>query len=111
MLNRETKRKIQSLRDTLVGKLPAPTDQVKQITLGLIYKFMSDIDKENVDLLGGKSFFAGEFEKYSWDNILDPSISSYERVMLYSEGLDKMNFNPNIPELFRNIFKGAYLPY
>ena len=34
MLNGETKRKIQSLRDTLVGKLPAPTDQVKQITLG-----------------------------------------------------------------------------
>jgi len=111
MLNGEAKRKIQSLRDTLVGKLPAPTDQVKQITLGLIYKFMSDIDKENVDVLGGKSFFAGEYEKYSWDHILDPSISSYERVMLYSEGLDKMNFNPNIPELFRNIFKGAYLPY
>lgn len=111
MLNGETKRKIQSLRDTLVGKLPAPTDQVKQITLGLIYKFMSDIDMENVDVLGGKSFFTGEYEKYSWDHILDPSISSYERVMLYSEGLDKMNFNPNIPELFRNIFKGAYLPY
>lgn len=111
MFNGETKRKIQSLRDTLVGKLPAPTDQVKQITLGLIYKFMSDIDKENVDVLGGKSFFTGEYEKYSWDNILYPSISSYERVMLYSEGLDKMNFNPNIPQLFRNIFKGAYLPY
>ena len=111
MLNGETKRKIQSLRDTLVGKLPSPTDQVKQITLGLIYKFMSDIDKENVDLLGGKSFFNGEYEKYSWENILDPAISSYERVIRYSEGLDKMNLNPNIPELFRNIFKGAYLPY
>lgn len=110
MLNGETKRKIQSLRDILVGKLPAPTDQVKQITLGLIYKFMSDIDKENVDLLGGKSFFAGEFEKYSWDNIIDPLISSYERVVRYSEGLDTMNLNSNIPE-FRNIFKGAYLPY
>ncbi|MCL4377470.1 MAG: N-6 DNA methylase [Actinobacteria bacterium] len=109
-MNGETKRKIQSLRDILVGKLPAPTDQVKQITLGLIYKFMSDIDKENVDLLGGKSFFAGEFEKYSWDNIIDPLISSYERVVRYSEGLDTMNLNSNIPE-FRNIFKGAYLPY
>ena len=72
---------------------------------------MSDIDKENVDALGGKSFFNGEFEKYSWENILDPSISSYERVIRYSEGLDKMNLNPNIPQLFRNIFKGAYLPY
>ena len=53
MLNAETKRKIQGLRDTLVGKIPVPTDQVKQITLGLIYKFMSDIDKENTDILGG----------------------------------------------------------
>jgi len=111
MINGETKRKIQSLRDTLVGKLSAPTDQVKQITIGLIYKFMSDIDKENVYELGGKSFFAGEFEKYSWENILDPSLSSYDRVIRYSEGLDKMNLNPNIPQLFRNIFKGAYLPY
>jgi len=111
MLNAETKRKIQGLRDTLVGKIPVPTDQVKQITLGLIYKFMSDIDKENTDILGGKSFFSGEYEKYSWDMIIDKSLSSYERVTLYSEGLEKMSLNPNIPELFRDIFKNAYLPF
>lgn len=111
MLNAETKRRIQGLRDTLVGKIPVPTDQVKQITLGLIYKFMSDIDKENTDILGGKSFFRGEYEKYSWDNIIDKSLSSYERVTLYSEGLEKMSLNPNIPELFRDIFKNSYLPF
>ena len=111
MLNAETKRKIQGLRDTLVGKIPVPTDQVKQITLGLIYKFMSDIDKENTDILGGKSFFNGDYDRYSWNNIIDKSLSSYERVTLYSEGLEKMSLNPNIPELFRDIFRNAYLPF
>lgn len=110
MLGSETKQKIQNLRDTLVGKIPVPTEQVKQITLGLIYKFMSDIDQENKEL-GSKSFFRGDYEKYSWHKIMDRGLSSYDRVLLYSEGLEKMAINPNIPQLFRDIFKGAFLPF
>ena len=110
MLGSETKQKIQNLRDTLVGKIPVPTEQVKQITLGLIYKFMSDIDQENKEL-GSKSFFRGDYGKYSWHKILDRGLSSYDRVLLYSEGLEKMALNPNIPQLFRDIFKGAFLPF
>lgn len=110
MLTSENKKKIDSLRDTLVGTIPVPTEQVKQITLGLIYKFMSDIDEENQGL-GGKSFFAGEYEQYSWSHIMDRSLSSHDRASLYAEGLDKMSLNPNIPQLFRNIFKGAFLPF
>ncbi len=30
---------------------------------------------------------------------------------LYSEGIVKLNQNPNLPQLFRDIFKNAYLPY
>lgn len=110
MLGSETKQKIKNLRDTLVGKIPVPTEQVKQITLGLIYKFMSDIDQENKEL-GSKSFFRGDYEKYSWHKIMDRGLSSYDRVLLYSEGLEKMILNPNIPQLFRDIFKGAFLPF
>lgn len=110
MLTSETKQKIQNLRDTLVGKIPVPTEQVKQITLGFIYKFMSDIDQENKEL-GSKSFFGGDYEKYSWHKIMDRGLSSYDRVLLYSEGLEKMALNPNIPQLFRDIFKGAFLPF
>ena len=87
-----------------------PTEQVKQITLGLIYKFMSDIDEENKEF-GGKSFFTGDYEKYSWQNIMDRSLSSYDRVALYAEGLERMSFNPDIPQLFRDIFRGAFLPF
>lgn len=111
MLDTDTKRRIDTARDILVGKVPDPKSQVEQITIALIYKFMDDMDKE-VEELGGKhTFFKGEFAKYSWSRIFDPRISGYELVTLYGEAIDKMNLNPNIPQLFRDIFKNAYLPY
>ena len=44
MLNFDVKRKINTLRDILVGKVPDPKAQVEQITIALIYKFMDDMD-------------------------------------------------------------------
>ena len=41
MLDTETKRRIDTARDTLVGKIPTPQQQVEQITIALIYKFMN----------------------------------------------------------------------
>jgi len=111
MLNGDTKRKIKNARDILVGKIPVPTAQVEQITLALMYKFMSDMDEQAKKLGDKTSFFMGEYEKYSWDKIIDTSLSAYDRVALYSEGLEKMNNNPNVPQLFRDIFKGAFLPF
>ncbi|HOV29735.1 MAG TPA: N-6 DNA methylase [Candidatus Dojkabacteria bacterium] len=111
MLNGETKRKIKNARDILVGKIPVPTTQVEQITLALMYKFMSDMDEQAKKLGDKTGFFMDEFEKYSWKNITDTSLSAYDRVALYSEGLEKMNNNPNVPQLFRDIFKGAFLPF
>ena len=32
-------------------------------------------------------------------------------LALYSEALEKLNTNPNNPEMFSNIFKNTYLPY
>lgn len=111
MLNAETKRKINNARDILVGKIPVPTAQVEQITLALVYKFMSDMDQQAKKLGDTTGFFMGEYEKYAWNNIIDTSLSAYDRVALYSEGLEKMNNNPHIPQLFRDIFKGAFLPF
>ena len=95
MLTQEIKQKIDSARDILVGKIPTPTGQVEQITLALVYKFMNDIDEQNVELGGSHKFFTGEYQKYAWKHLLDKSISAYERVTLYGEGLDKMHLNPN----------------
>jgi len=111
MLTNGTKRRIDKARDILVGKLPDPKSQVEQITIALIYKFMDDMDKQSEELGGISKFFSGEYKKYSWSKIFDPRVSGYELVVLYGEAIQKMNQNPNIPQLFRDIFKNAYLPY
>ena len=111
MLDQETKKKINDLRDTLVGKVPDPKSQVEQIMIALIYKFMNDMDKESTDLGGEASFFVGDFEKYSWDNLFGTKVSGSELVDLYSTAVESMEENPNIPQLFRDIFKNAYIPY
>ena len=110
MLNSETKQKINALRDTLVGKIPTPTGQVEQITLALVYKYMGDIDIEN-EKLGGKLFFDNDFKKYSWKNLLNGKTSGTDRAKLYAEGLESMALNPALPDLFKEIFKNAYIPF
>jgi type I restriction enzyme M protein len=112
MLDNITKKNIDDCRDVLVGKVPDPKSQIEQITLALIYKFMDDMDKEAVEKFKGKAkFFTGAYSKYGWRKLFDPSLSGADMLALYSEALEKLNTNPNIPELFRNIFKNAYLPY
>ncbi|HON14052.1 MAG TPA: N-6 DNA methylase [Treponema sp.] len=111
MLDTDTKRRIDTARDILVGKVPDPKSQVEQITIALIYKFMDDMDRESVEMGGKRGFFIGEYEKYSWSNIFNPRIGGHEMLNLYAEAITRMSQNPNLPELFRNIFKNAYLPY
>jgi type I restriction enzyme M protein len=111
MLDQDTKRKIDNARDILVGKVPDPKSQVEQITIALIYKFMDDMDKESEEWGGEATFFTGEFEKYAWSKIFDPRLGGYDLIGLYGDAIIKMNQNPNIPQLFRDIFKNAYLPY
>ncbi len=69
------------------------------------------MDLASEELGGERSFFKGEFEKYAWRRIFDPRMGGFEILNLYSEAIMKMNVNPNIPQLFRDIFKNAYLPY
>ncbi len=111
MLDAETKRKIDNARDILVGKVPDPKSQVEQITIALIYKFMDDMDRESEELGGKASFFTGEYKKYSWSKIFDPKLGGFDLIALYGEAIAKMNTNKNIPQLFRDIFKNAFLPY
>ena len=112
MLDNTTKKNIDDCRDVLVGKVPDPKSQIEQITLALIYKFMDDMDREAVEKYKGKAkFFTGQYSKYGWRKLFDPSLSGKDMLDLYSDALDKLQTNPNIPELFRNIFKNAYLPY
>jgi type I restriction enzyme M protein len=111
MLDSETKRRIDTARDILVGKIPDPKSQIEQITIALIYKFMDDMDKKSEELGGRAKFFTGSYSKYSWSKLMDASLSGFELVTVYGEAIQSMNQNPNAPQLFRDIFKNAYLPY
>lgn len=111
MLDSDTKRRINTCRDILVGKVPDPKSQVEQITIALIYKFMDDMDLESEELGGARKFFAGEYERYSWSKLVGAGVGGQEMLNTYTEALTKMVENDGIPELFRSIFRNAYLPY
>jgi type I restriction enzyme M protein len=111
MLDTDTKRRIDTARDILVGKVPDPKSQVEQITIALIYKFMDDMDAESEELGGKRKFFTGDYARYGWAKLMAPSLGGHEMLGLYAEGITKMPENPGIPPLFRDIFKNAYLPY
>ena len=111
MLDSDTKRRIDTARDILVGKVPDPKSQVEQITIALIYKFMGDLDAESEEFGGKRSFFAGEFARYEWAKLMRAGLGGHETLNLYAEAIAKMPENPGIPPLFRDIFNNAYLPY
>ncbi len=112
MLTPEIKKKIDSARNILVGKVPDPKAQVEQITTALIYKFMDDMDKQAASLPKGKAqFFTNGFEKYAWGKMMDAKLGGQERLNLYVEAITRMSKNPHLPQLFRDIFKDAFLPY
>lgn len=129
MLDTTTKKRIDDCRDILVGKLPDPKAQIEQITIALIYKFMDDMDKEAIELGGQAKFFSDykipdpefpndrnrdtlvEFSKYAWDQLMHPRVTAAEMLTIYSQAIEGMAKNPNIPQLFRDIFNNAYLPY
>ena len=111
MLDSTTKRRIDTCRDILVGKVPDPKSQVEQITVALIYKFMDDMDLEAEELGGERKFFTAEYERYRWANLVAPGVSGQDMLNTYSEALTKMVENERLPALFRSIFRNAYLPY
>jgi type I restriction enzyme M protein len=111
MLDTDTKRRIDTARDILVGKVPDPKSQVEQITIALIYKFMDDMDAESEEFGGKRKFFTGEFARYGWAKLMRSGLGGHETLNLYAEAIAKMPENPGIPLLFRDIFKNAYLPY
>jgi len=111
MLDKDTKQRINSARQILVGKVPDPKAQVEQITNALIYKFMDDMDREN-EALGGKAqFLTGDLKEFSWGHLMSRELSGLERWDLYTRALSSFARSEQIPELFRTIFRDAYLPY
>lgn len=111
MLTKDIKKTIDNARDVLVGKIPNPQAQIEQITIAMIYKFMDDMDIETVELGGNREFFIEELSEYAWSKVMSPQLGNEARMNLYTEALDKLQLSNRIPKLFRDIFKGTYLPF
>ncbi len=108
----EFKKRIDTLRDILVGAVPSPAGQIEQITYALIYKFMSDIDDRAASLPGGKrTYFTGEYEKYGWHELMTSTLGAHDRLTLYREALGSLAKNPGLPTLFQEIYQNAYLTF
>ncbi|MCF7843304.1 N-6 DNA methylase [Candidatus Gracilibacteria bacterium] len=110
-MNAETKRHIDAARQVLVGVVPNPASQIDQITNALIYKFMDDMDQSAIKQGGEPSFFTGDLKDYAWTRLMDTRIGNQERMNIYSEALVKFSESKQLPQLFREIFKSAFLPY
>lgn len=111
MLTKDIRKTIDNARDVLVGKIPNPQSQIEQITIAMIYKFMDDMDLEAVEFGGERQFFAGELEEFAWSKLMSTQLGAEARMNLYTLALDKLPLTNSIPKLFRDIFKGAYLPF
>lgn len=107
----EFRKRIDTARQILVGAVPSPAGQIDQITYALMYKFMNDIDDESVSYGGKRQYFTGEYEKFNWHNLMAPSLEAYDRLELYRQAIQGMAKNPTIPELFREIYQNAFLPF
>ena len=110
-MNTETKRHIDAARQVLVGVVPNPTSQIDQITNALIYKFMDDMDQAAIKAGGEPSFFVGNLKDYAWTRLMDSRVGNQERMNIYGEALVKFSESKQLPQLFRDIFKSAFLPY
>ena len=105
MLDADTKRRIDSARDILVGKVPDPKSQVEQITIALIYKFMNDMDVE-AEVLGGKrDFFAGEWARYGWAKLIRSGLGGHEVLNLYGEAITPDARKPRHPDALPRHFQ------
>lgn len=111
MLTADTKKHIDSARQVLVGKVPDPKAQIDQITNALIYKFMDDMDVKAVDAGGKPSFFTGDLKQHAWSKLMDPRKGAQDRLNMYTEALEKFSTAASLPQLFRDIFRQAFLPY
>jgi len=107
MFDTDTKRRIDTARDILVGMVPDPKSQVEQITIALIYKFMDDMDAESEELGGKRKFFEGDYARYGWAKLMRSGLGGHETLNLCAAAIAKMPENPGIPTLFRDIFKNA----
>ena len=100
MLDTDTKRRIDTARDILVGKVPDPKSQVEQITIALIYKFMDDMDAANCEFnLSGERYREGATQNAAFPHVRLDAIAEIEGYQKIINGARAVldNSRPHIP--------------
>jgi predicted nucleic acid-binding protein len=75
---------------------------------------MDDLDEESVAMGGKRACFTGPLAKYRWRALLPLTVSGDQRVALFSEGVEAISnakTGAHLPELFRDIFRNAFLKF
>ena len=103
MLDTDTKRRIDTARDILVGKVPDPKSQVEQITIALIYKFMDDMDAESEEFGGKRKFFANEFARYGWAKLMRSGMGGHEIMQAQGKASQSEDEHGNIRQTHQHV--------
>jgi type I restriction enzyme M protein len=97
MLDSKIKKKFDSARQILVGKIPSPSAQIEQITFAMIIKFIEDMKIHQLP--------------YSWTNFISLENDSTTLVENYQETLTYLSNTKDLPIFFSLIFKNAKLNF
>ena len=87
----EFRRRIDTMRQILVGAVPSPAGQIDQITYALMYKFMNDIDDQAAALGGKRTYFTGDYAKYNWHELMKPGLEAHDQLELYRQAIQGMS--------------------
>ena len=97
MLDPKIKKKFDSARQILVGKIPSPSAQIEQITFAMIIKFIEDMKIHKLP--------------YKWNNFISLENDSSKLVENYQETLTYLSDTKDLPIFFSIIFKNAKLNF
>ncbi len=67
---------------------------------------------QKAEELGGKAkFFTDDLKDFAWHKLLDKRYSGQERIDMYVRAISSFSKSKQLPQLFRDISKDAFLPY
>jgi len=97
MLDSKIKKKFDSARQILVGKIPSPSAQIEQITFAMIIKFIEDMKIHKLP--------------YRWSDFISLENDSSALVENYQKTLTYLSDTKDLPIFFSIIFKNAKLNF
>ena len=109
--NGNNRQQIDKARAALLGIIPDPKGQVEQITTALVYKYLDKLDSDSVAIGGRRTYFVDNTAEFSWENLLSPSLTGDQRLLLYRRAVEGMVESGKLGEVFGEMMRGASSPF